>query len=139
MIQSPLNDKIHSANYRFICQDFRQFDTTTLTEKDFVYADPPYRITRVAYNENDDCNDDLEYALLNSLDNLDSIGVRFALSNVLSSSGKKNKILNDCLFVHSEECNAVHLKNSYSDSNHHKINKNGGTYDEVLIINYKLE
>ena len=141
-MQSKLNDfidKIHSANYKFVCQDFRQFNTGTLTKKDFIYADPPYLITRATYNENEGWNDTTEYALLNFLDSINSIGVRFALSNVLSSSGKKNDILINWLNANSKDYTIIHLKHSYSNSNYHKINKNLDTDDEVLIINYNLE
>ena len=141
-MQSKLSDfidKIHSANYRFVCQDFRQFDTSTLTENDFVYADPPYLITCATYNENNSWNDTSECALLNFLDTINSIGVRFALSNVLSSSGKKNKILSNWLTTHSKDYTVVHLKHSYSNSSYHKINKANDSDDEVLILNYKVE
>lgn len=141
-MQSKLNDfidKIHSANYKFVCQDFRQFDIGTLTKRDFIYADPPYLITRATYNENEGWNNTSEYALLNFLDSINSIGVRFALSNVLNSSGKKNNILIDWLNAHSKDYTAIHLKHSYSNSSYHKINKNLDIDDEVLIINYNLE
>lgn len=141
-MQSKLSDfidRIHSANYKFVCQDFRQFDIKTLTENDFVYADPPYLITCATYNENDGWNNAAEYALLNFLDTINSTGIRFALSNVLSSSDKKNKILADWLEFHSKDYTVVHLKHSYSNSSYHKINRNADSDDEVLILNYKVE
>lgn len=44
-------DKIQEQNCIFTCRDFREFDTSKLTSKDFVYVDPPYLITCATYNE----------------------------------------------------------------------------------------
>ena len=57
-------DRIKSQNYKFICQDFRDFDIKELSENDFIYADPPYLITCASYNENGGWNDSDEIDLL---------------------------------------------------------------------------
>ena len=55
----------------------------------FVYADPPYLITCATYNEQGGWTEKDEYDLLAFLDNLSKNRIKFALSNVLSSKGKK--------------------------------------------------
>ena len=130
-------DRVQSRNYRFICSDFRNFDITTISEKDFVYADPPYLITCATYNENGGWSDKDEIDLINFLDNLHANGIKFALSNVLRSKGKENLILLEWLKKNSDEYKAVHLKCSYANSNYHKTDKISDS-DEVLIINYDI-
>jgi DNA adenine methylase Dam len=130
-------DRVQSRNYRFICSDFRNFDITTISEKDFVYADPPYLITCATYNENGGWSDKDEIDLINFLDNLHANGIKFALSNVLRSKGKENLILLEWLKKNSDEYKAVHLKCSYANSNYHKTDKISNS-DEVLIINYDI-
>ena len=103
-------DRIHSTSCRFICSDFRRFDTSTLSESDFVYADPPYLITCATYNENDGWKERDERDLLNFLDFIHARGIKFALSNVLSSKGKKNVVLSAWLEMNAERYNVVHLK-----------------------------
>lgn len=130
-------DRVQSRNYRFICSDFRNFDIKKISEKDFVYADPPYLITCATYNENGGWSDKDEIDLINFLDNLHANGIKFALSNVLRSKGKENLILLEWLKKHSNEYKTVHLKCSYSNSNYHKTDKISDN-DEVLIINYDI-
>ena len=60
------------------------------TDKSFFYADPPYLITCATYNEQAGWTENDEKDLLNYLEALDKKGIRFALSNVLESKGKKN-------------------------------------------------
>lgn len=139
-MQSKLNkfiDKIHSANYKFVRQDFRQFDTTTLEPNDFIYADPPYLITCATYNENGGWSEHDELDLLNFLDRLNLQGIRFALSNVLISKGKENRILLGWLQQRTNDYHVIHLRHSYSNSNYHRSDKMS-TSDEVLIVNYDV-
>ena len=90
---SKFIDRLKKQNSIFTCQDFRNFDIETLTENDFVYADPPYLITCATYNEQGGWTENDEKDLLAFLDNLNENRIKFALSNVLSSKGKENKIL----------------------------------------------
>ena len=48
---STFIDRIQSKNYKFVCQNFRNFDIEELSENNFVYAAPPYLITCATYNE----------------------------------------------------------------------------------------
>ena len=131
-------DCIHSTSCNFICNDFRQFNAATLTQNDFVYADPPYLITCATYNENNAWNECDERDLLKFLDSIHSAGIRFALSNVLSSKGKRNLILSAWLDKNANCYKVIHLKHSYANSNYHKTDKISKS-DEVLIINYDIE
>lgn len=86
-------DRIDEQDCKFTCIDFRTFNIKALTENDFVYIDPPYLITCATYNEQGGWSEDDEKDLLDFLDKLHKQKIRFALSNVLRSKGKENKIL----------------------------------------------
>lgn len=110
---------------------FSHFSFKDLNENDFVYADPPYLITCATYNEQS-WNEEEEKKLLVCLDELTERGVRFALSNVLSTDNKENLILNEWLKQRDYNCH--HLVYSYKNSSYHK--KNIAKTDEILITNY---
>lgn len=129
-------DKLQSNAYKFIRQDFRDFNVEELEENDFVYADPPYLITCATYNENGGWNDSDELELLKFLDSIQYRKVKFALSNVLRSNGKENLFLLEWLNKNSNFYRAIPLSNSYANSNYHKIDKFAEN-DEVLIVNYR--
>ena len=78
---------MQSKDVEFSEKDFRDFDYSTLTTEDFVYVDPPYLASFATYNT--DWNEDTEIQLLNILSELNSRGIRFALSNVLQNNNKK--------------------------------------------------
>ena len=115
----------------FTNKDFRELKADKLKPNDFVYCDPPYLITCATYNEKDGWNEQCEKDLLNLLDNLNSKGVRFALSNVLFSKGKTN----DILIEWSKKYNIHHLDYTYQNCSYHTKDKNSKP-DEVLITNY---
>ena len=135
---SAFIDRVQSISCKFICQDFRNLNIEKFFEKDFVYCEPPYLITCATYNENGGWNEEDEKDLLNFLDKINLRGIKFALSNVLSSKGKENKILLEWLNKNSETYRAVHLQYSYSNSNYHKTDKSSAS-DEVLIVNYAID
>ena len=122
---------ISDKNITFQNVDFASIVPDTLSENDFVYCDPPYLITCATYNEKS-WNEAEEKCLLSYLDELNANKIRFALSNVLSTDGKTNTILQDWLSERNYICH--HLDFSYKNSNYHK--KNVAKTDEVLITNY---
>jgi DNA adenine methylase/adenine-specific DNA-methyltransferase len=124
----PVSRKINFTNYSFDFFDARNFD-----KKDFVYADPPYLITCATYNEKNAWNEKMEFKLLNYLDSLNAHEIKFALSNVLSSNGKTNFILQN--WIREKKYNCHHLDFSYRNSNYHKKQISNST-DEILITNY---
>jgi len=115
-------NSIKTYNLDFL--DFiKSFD---FSQNDFVYLDPPYLITFSEYNKLwDDVN---ESRLLFLLDYLNSINVKFAISNVTHYKGKVNlQFLNwsKKYYSHSIKSNYI----SYHDNSKKSFN-------EVLITNY---
>lgn len=132
---SDFIDRIKEQDCKFTCLDFREFDIDALENNDFVYVDPPYLITCATYNEQGGWSETDEEDLLQFLDRLNKQNLRFALSNVLRSKGKENKILLDWLDKNKDKYKAVNLNYSYSNSNYQTKDKTSGS-EEVLIINY---
>lgn len=132
---SAFIDVIQSQNCVFTCKDFRDFDISGLDGNDLVYVDPPYLITCATYNEQGGWNEQSEKDLLAFLDNLSANGIRFALSNVLRSKGKENRLLIDWLERNGGRYKALNLDYSYSNSNYQTKDKSSPA-EEVLIVNY---
>ena len=132
---SKFIDRLKEQNSVFTCLDFRNFNIETLTENDFVYADPPYLITCATYNEQGGWTEKDEYDLLAFLDNLSKNRIKFALSNVLSSKGKENKILKAWIERNINRYRVIHLNYNYANSNYQTKDKTKSS-DEVLIVNY---
>lgn len=126
--------EFHEAikNIRFTVNDFADIKTEALKDGDFVYCDPPYLITCASYNEQDGWNETQERRLLSLLDELNSMGVKFALSNVIENKGKVNSILKEW----TTKYNVHHLSNTYSNCSYHAKDRDKTTTDEVLITNY---
>lgn len=122
---------LHNRDCFFMSVDFRD---VPVDKETFVYADPPYLISQATYN--DGWDEDSEKDLLAKLKELDDIGGRFALSNVLENKGKENTILKE--WAEENGYNIVHLNRSYANSYYHRKEKESKT-DEVLITNYKLD
>jgi site-specific DNA-adenine methylase len=100
-----------------------------------VYADPPYLIACATYNEQDGWNETLERELHAYLDKLHERGIKFALSNVLQTKGKKNEILAEWLNKNIDKYRVIYLNYTYSNSNYQIKDRTLKT-DEVLIVNY---
>ena len=128
-------DKLNKINLKVTKHKFVDFDFSSLEKDDFVYCDPPYLITTGSYNDGNrgikDWTKKDEEELLDILDNLDSRGIKFALSNVLVANGLKNDILEKW----SKKYNVYIIKNTFDNSNYRRKNKNDTV--EVLITNYK--
>lgn len=130
--------RLHERNIAFTCFDFDQFDFSELNGRDFVYCDPPYLITTGTYNDGKrgftGWNEVQERKLLGLLDELDTRGIAFALSNVLVHRGKENMILRE--WIERKGYKVNYLNKSYDNSNYH-ITYKGGTSIEVLVMNYE--
>lgn len=128
-------DAIKNKNIEFHTKDFRQISLDGLGNNDFIYCDPPYLIATGSYNDGNrgfhDWGIDEEYALQSYLDRADSLGIRFALSNVLKHKGVDNVIL----YNWAKKYNIHYIKSNYSNCNYHLKDKNAETI-EVLITNY---
>ena len=127
--------RLENQNKVFACTDFRNFHIDQLTSKDFVYADPPYLITCASYNERGGWDEGMERDLLEFLDQLQSKGIRFALSNVIRNKGKENQILMEWIRKNAGLYQMIKLDYSYSNSNYHTKDRTSST-EEVLIRNY---
>ncbi len=108
-------------------KDFKKyFSNKKYSENDFVYLDPPYLISASEYNKL--WNHKAEVDLLESIDDLDKRGVKFALSNVTHYNGNRNDLLIEWMkkyTTHNIESNYI---------NYHNNGKK--TIQEVLITNY---
>lgn len=122
----------------FYSNNFDELDLSKLDTNDFVYADPPYLITRGTYNDGKrgftGWNEETEEKLLTLLDSLNDRGVKFALSNVIEHNGKSNEMLKKWLENNNYIIN--YLDKDYSNCNYHITNKNKNSSIEVLITNY---
>lgn len=116
-------------------ENFKTLNLNYLGTKDFVYADPPYLITTGTYNDGkrgfEGWTNIEEYALYDYLDNLNNIGVKFALSNVLKHKGKENIILDEWR----QKYHTHRIQYNYKNSNYHTRHSDNSTV-EVLITNY---
>lgn len=128
-------DRLKSGNYSFCCIDFREFRLEQLSVNSFIYVDPPYLVSCATYNEQNGWSEEHEEHLLSFLDRVHSKGIRFALSNVIRSKGKENKLLIKWLTKNSNIYKRINLKYNYSNSNYQTKGKSLKT-EEVLIINY---
>ena len=123
-----------NQNATFIHSDFREIEIDKLTDKDFVYVDPPYLITCAAYNEQGGWSEVDEEDLLQKLDDLSQRGIKFALSNVLESKGRENVLLRK--WIESRpNYKMVDLNYSYNNANYQRQNKEQKTR-EILVVNY---
>jgi adenine-specific DNA-methyltransferase len=132
---SKFIDRLKANSYKFTELDFRNFPVDNLTENSLVYVDPPYLITCATYNENNGWGENDEKDLLEFLNDLHSKNIKFALSNVLKSKNKENKILLKWLKKNNDKYRAINLNYSYSNSNYQTKDKTSRT-EEVLIVNY---
>jgi len=131
-------ERLHSIDCAFVSCNFDELDLTDLGENDFVYCDPPYLITTGTYNDGKrgftGWNTDEEMKLLRLLDNLNSRGVKFALSNVLTHKGKENTLLID--WIVRNDYRVAHLAKNYANSSYHTSDRRLDASDEVLVLNY---
>ncbi|MBP5438954.1 MAG: Dam family site-specific DNA-(adenine-N6)-methyltransferase [Treponema sp.] len=128
--------KVQSASADFVSHDFLDFPLANLTEKDFVYCDPPYLITTGSYNDGNrgfkNWTEESDKSLYDLLDKLNEKGIRFALSNVFTHKGE----CNDILIEWAKKYTVHHLQKDYSNSSY---NTERSGSDEVLVTNYSLE
>ncbi|MGI0440026.1 DNA adenine methylase [Helicobacter himalayensis] len=130
---------LQSKNIEFLDFDFlKALESTALTKNSFVYADPPYLITQGTYNDGkrgfSGWNESLEKMLLAALKNLDSQGIKFALSNVLVHKNKENHILKQ--WLKSNKYNVYCIHTHYTNANYQTKYKDKLGTKEVLITNY---
>jgi len=123
-------DCLKTININFTNNDFTKLKPDKLNKNDFVYCDPPYLITCASYNEQNGWNEEKEKQLFFLLDNLNTNNIKFALSNVVESKGKRNELLIEW----SKKYNVHILNYNYKNCNYQKKDK--GKAVEVLVTNY---
>ena len=128
-------DRLKSGDYTFLDYDFRKLPMDDWNENTFVYADPPYLITCATYNEQDGWTEQDEKDLLKYLDILNEKNIKFALSNVLRSKGKENKILLEWIQKNQGKYRVIPLNYTYSNSNYQTKDRLSIT-EEILVVNY---
>ena len=132
--------RISKRIVKFVSDDFANIH---ITNDCFVYADPPYLITTGTYNESSNemsgWSEEDDARLFSYLDELNSRGIKFAMSNVFSNKGRTNHLLIDW----SKKYDVYHLLNTYNNATYNRENEIGAKSendtDEVLIVNYKPE
>lgn len=121
---------IKEKNIEFKSEDYRKVEKN-INEKDFVYFDPPYKLTTSSYNDGkrgfNGWNEELETELFSFLDELDSKGIRFMLSYVVTHRGKTNANLLD--WINKNNYKKIELGDI--------IGISGSKRQEVLIVNYE--
>lgn len=105
-----------------------------LTEKDFVYLDPPYLNTTAVYNEKKAfggwCIDD-DYRLFSLLETLNKKGIRWGMSNVFENRGTTNEHLKE--WCEQKGWYVYHLNRNYNP-----FSRGNSNNDEVYITNYNM-
>lgn len=117
-------------NVRGIEFSSASFKDLDICLNDFVYCDPPYLITDAVYNKF--WNEEREHELYDFLDNLNSDGIKFGLSNVTHHAGKQNDILIEWMQkYHVHNLDKKYLLGQHTDS--YEQNKT----QEVYVCNYQ--
>ncbi|PAF42226.1 Dam family site-specific DNA-(adenine-N6)-methyltransferase [Helicobacter sp. 11S03491-1] len=126
-------DRIQKNNCEFTNLDFRKISPKAFGKDTFVYIDPPYLITCATYNEKNGWREQDEHDLLDYIHMLNTQGVRFGLSNVLTNKGKVNTTLMN--WINKNNYRVINLDYSYANSNYQTKDKTSKP-QEVLIVNY---
>ncbi len=122
-------EAVQSKSITITNYDFRSLQLYKGKSKNSLfYFDPPYLITQAPYNSF--WNEQDEKDLLELLDELNAIGCKFLLSNVIQSNGKENALLKEWM----KKYKVKHIKRQYLNSSYQK--KNLSVADEVIIYNY---
>ncbi len=94
-------------------------------QNDFIYLDPPYLISEAGYNAY--WSKELEEGLYQLLDDLDSKGIRFMMSNVSKHKGKDNPHLNKL-----SKYKIIPLEFDYEKV----ARKKGSDSQEIIVMNF---
>lgn len=121
---------INNKNVQFYNMDYIKFLNSTvsyMTEKSFVYLDPPYFNTSATYNNAWTSED--EIALRTAVDVLIQNNIRFLLSNDASAN------INLEQWALNRDLNVIHLRRNYNNCVYTKWH---GKSDEIAICNYAI-
>ena len=128
--------ELRKKNIVFSSCDFRDFNFSVLSSGDLVYCDPPYLISTASYSDGNrgfgGWRDEDDVALYSLLDDLNSKGILFALSNVTEHHGKQNEYLLEW----SDKYNTTFIDKQYTDCSYNVKDRYSKTV-EVLITNFE--
>lgn len=122
---------IKTHNVDILNESFEKVLELELNKGSFIYADPPYYISTATYNENNGWGEEDELKLYETLDKINDLEVKFALSNVVNHNGQENAILSNWM----RKYNVNYLDFNYANSSYHKKDKSKDTM-EILVTNY---
>lgn len=129
------NNRLQEISFEFTDNYFENINFTKLTEKDFVYLDPPYLITTGSYNDGNrgfqNWRKEQELLMYEIMDNLTTRNIRYALSNVLTHKGETNEFLLN--YIKNRNVSVHYLDYNYNNASYNSKNKGSS---EVLITNY---
>ena len=114
---------------------FDILENTKFNENDFIYLDPPYSNTLAIYNEKrafGGWDTDCDFRLFKILEELNSKGIKWGISNVFKNKGNINRHL--IKWCEKNKWNVYHLEFTYSS-----LGKGNAKSDEVYIFNYNVE
>jgi DNA adenine methylase Dam len=129
--------KFHAniKDFIFSAENFKDYNISFLKKSDFLYADPPYRITVGSYNDGkrgfEGWSKEDDIILFNRLDDLHNGGVKFALSNVSEHKG----LVNGELTAWAKKYNVHRIEKNYNNSSYQVKDKSSIT-KEILVTNY---
>ena len=126
-----MHDKFNTVE--IICGNAFDFDFDSLTSNDFLYCDPPYSNTDAVYNEKRAFGGwgiEEDNKLFKILEQLDSKGVKWGLSNVFENRDAVNQHLIDW-------CNEKGWYVTHLYRNYNPFSRGNSESDEVYVCNYK--
>nr|WP_312701876.1 DNA adenine methylase [Sedimentibacter sp.] len=108
--------------------DYKDFlKDLNISDKDFVFFDPPYLISASEYNKQWD--DEKEKELYDCLDLLDRNSVKWGITNLVFHKGNKNTIFSNW----AQKYYVYNIKSNYISFNDNTIKENS---KEVYVTNY---
>lgn len=111
-------------------QDFRSMCINSITDKDYVYLDPPYFNTMATYNECDGWNENDEKDLYKFCEKLSDKNIKWGMSNVFENKGVVNQSIK-------EWCNKNNWKiYTFDKFSYTACGKGNSNAKEVFIRNY---
>lgn len=127
---NALNDYfkiVKNKNISWYNLDYKKFiQSIEITENDFIYFDPPYLITFSEYNKL--WNEKNEKELVETLNDLSSKKIKWAISNVTEYKKKTNSIFLDWC----KQFNIYPIKSNYISYHDNTVK----IFNEVLVTNY---
>ena len=129
---------LHSRKFVFSSKDFRDFDYSVLNRDDVVYCDPPYLLSTATYNDGNrgfgDWKEEDDRDLFTILNDLNTNGTKFILSNVTEHRGEKN----ENLLTFAKDYYLTEINKTYKDCSYNLKDRYAET-KEVIITNFKPE